>query len=103
MSRNPNGVTPPPLRLGHGTDGLAGLRPDDALTPPADLGDDGVGPAPAPMHLDPPAPDPATRTHRAARSATPATPASVRPLTTSPVPAPPHGDPSATPEGSTTP
>ncbi|MFJ4426014.1 sugar phosphate isomerase/epimerase family protein [Streptomyces bobili] len=56
-----------PLRFGYGTNGLADLRLDDALTLLADLGYDGVGLTLDHMHLDPLAPDLATRTGRVAR------------------------------------
>ncbi|WP_031475948.1 sugar phosphate isomerase/epimerase family protein [Streptomyces bicolor] len=56
-----------PLRLGYGTNGLADLRLDDALALLADLGYDGVGLTLDHMHLDPLAPDLATRTRRVAR------------------------------------
>ncbi|GGL80321.1 hypothetical protein GCM10010129_24930 [Streptomyces fumigatiscleroticus] len=55
------------LRFGYGTNGLADLRLDDALALLADLGYDGVGLTLDHMHLDPLAPDLATRTHRLAR------------------------------------
>ncbi|MEV4233107.1 sugar phosphate isomerase/epimerase family protein [Streptomyces bobili] len=58
---------PHPLRFGYGTNGLADLRLDDALTLLADLGYDGVGLTLDHMHLDPLAPDVATRTRRVAR------------------------------------
>lgn len=60
----PRGV---PLRFGYGTNGLADLRLDDALTLLADLGYDGVGLTLDHMHLDPLAPDLAARTGRVAR------------------------------------
>ncbi|WP_320776102.1 sugar phosphate isomerase/epimerase family protein [Streptomyces sp. CRN 30] len=56
-----------PLRFGYGTNGLADLRLDDALTLLADLGYDGVGLTLDHMHLDPLAPDLAARTDRVAR------------------------------------
>ncbi|MEX1657577.1 sugar phosphate isomerase/epimerase family protein [Streptomyces pseudovenezuelae] len=56
-----------PLRFGYGTNGLADLRLDDALTLLADLGYDGVGLTLDHMHLDPLAPDLAARTRRLAR------------------------------------
>ncbi|MEV5356611.1 sugar phosphate isomerase/epimerase family protein [Streptomyces sp. NPDC052693] len=57
----------PPLRFGYGTNGLADLRLDDALSLLADLGYDGVGLTLDHMHLDPLAPDLAARTGRVAR------------------------------------
>ncbi|CAM5391765.1 hypothetical protein SFUMM280S_01682 [Streptomyces fumanus] len=56
----------PPFRFGYGTNGLADLRLDDALTLLADLGYDGVGLTLDHMHLDPLAPDLAARTRRVA-------------------------------------
>ncbi|WP_409468380.1 sugar phosphate isomerase/epimerase family protein [Streptomyces sp. HC307] len=56
-----------PLRFGYGTNGLADLRLDDALTLLADLGYDGVGLTLDHMHLDPLAPDLASRTRRVAQ------------------------------------
>lgn len=56
----------PSLRFGYGTNGLADLRLDDALTLLSDLGYDGVGLTLDHMHLDPLAPDLAARTHRLA-------------------------------------
>ncbi|WUV20837.1 sugar phosphate isomerase/epimerase [Streptomyces sp. NBC_01485] len=56
----------PPLRFGYGTNGLADLRLDDALSLLADLGYDGVGLTLGHMHLDPFAPDLAARTRRVA-------------------------------------
>ncbi|CAL9608364.1 sugar phosphate isomerase/epimerase family protein [Streptomyces sp. enrichment culture] len=56
-----------PLRFGYGTNGLTDLRLDDALALLADLGYDGVGLTLDHMHLDPLAPDLATRTGRVAR------------------------------------
>ncbi|WP_118082326.1 sugar phosphate isomerase/epimerase family protein [Streptomyces sp. CC0208] len=56
-----------PLRFGYGTNGLADLRLDDALTLLADLGYDGVGLTLDHMHLDPLAPDLAARTRRLGR------------------------------------
>lgn len=50
------------LRFGYGTNGLADLRLDDALGLLADLGYDGVALTLDHMHLDPLAPDLATRT-----------------------------------------
>lgn len=62
-------TSPPaaPLRFGYGTNGLADLRLDDALTLLADLGYDGVGLTLDHMHLDPLAPDLAARTGKVAR------------------------------------
>ncbi|MFJ5727162.1 sugar phosphate isomerase/epimerase family protein [Streptomyces paradoxus] len=57
----------PSLRFGYGTNGLADLRLDDALSLLADLGYDGVGLTLDHMHLDPLAPDLAARTRRVAR------------------------------------
>ncbi|MER5574489.1 sugar phosphate isomerase/epimerase family protein [Streptomyces massasporeus] len=57
----------PPLRFGYGTNGLADLRLHDALGLLADLGYDGVGLTLDHMHLDPLAPDLATRTRRVAQ------------------------------------
>ncbi|MFF3846272.1 sugar phosphate isomerase/epimerase family protein [Streptomyces sp. NPDC002328] len=54
------------LRFGYGTNGLADLRLDDALTLLADLGYDGLGLTLDHMHLDPLAPDLAARTRRLA-------------------------------------
>ncbi|MEV7811229.1 sugar phosphate isomerase/epimerase family protein [Streptomyces flaveolus] len=54
-------------RFGYGTNGLADLRLDDALSLLADLGYDGVGLTLDHMHLDPLAPDLAGRTRRVAR------------------------------------
>ncbi|MFF0739978.1 sugar phosphate isomerase/epimerase family protein [Streptomyces sp. NPDC004111] len=51
-----------PLRLGYGTNGLTDLRLDDALDLLADLGYDGVGLTLDHMHLDPAAPELASRT-----------------------------------------
>ncbi|MFC4465473.1 sugar phosphate isomerase/epimerase family protein [Streptomyces xiangluensis] len=56
-----------PLRYGYGTNGLTDLRLNDALSLLADLGYDGVGLTLDHMHLDPLAPDLATRTRRVAR------------------------------------
>lgn len=56
-----------PLRFGYGTNGLADLRLDDALTLLADLGYDGLGLTLDHMHLDPLAPDLAARTRRLAQ------------------------------------
>ncbi|MFI6348061.1 sugar phosphate isomerase/epimerase family protein [Streptomyces sp. NPDC050560] len=56
------------LRLGYGTNGLTDLRLDDALGLLADLGYDGVGLTLDHMHLDPLAPDLATRARRTART-----------------------------------
>jgi sugar phosphate isomerase/epimerase len=55
------------LRLGYGTNGLTDLRLDDALGLLADLGYDGVGLTLDHMHLDPLAPDLATRTRHVSR------------------------------------
>ncbi|WP_326662140.1 sugar phosphate isomerase/epimerase family protein [Streptomyces canus] len=80
LAAGPNGTTtaplaPPhstpapgatPLRFGYGTNGLADLRLDDALTLLADLGYDGVGLTLDHMHLDPLASDLAERTRRLA-------------------------------------
>jgi sugar phosphate isomerase/epimerase len=55
------------LRLGYGTNGLTDLRLDDALALLADLGYDGVGLTLDHMHLDPLAPDLASRTAHVAR------------------------------------
>ncbi|MGW0781899.1 sugar phosphate isomerase/epimerase family protein [Streptomyces sp. NPDC002913] len=55
------------LRLGYGTNGLTDLRLDDALGLLADLGYDGVGLTLDHMHLDPLAPDLASRTRQVAR------------------------------------
>ncbi|MBR8638730.1 sugar phosphate isomerase/epimerase [Streptomyces tuirus] len=57
----------PRLRFGYGTNGLADLRLDDALALLADLGYDGVGLTLDHMHLDPLAPDLATRTRKVAQ------------------------------------
>ncbi|MFD5232256.1 TIM barrel protein [Streptomyces qaidamensis] len=59
--------TLPSLRFGYGTNGLADLRLDDALSLLADLGYDGVGLTLDHMHLDPLAPDLAARTRRVAQ------------------------------------
>ncbi|MBT2441397.1 sugar phosphate isomerase/epimerase [Streptomyces sp. ISL-36] len=61
------GTAAPAPRLGYGTNGLTDLRLDDALALLADLGYDGVGLALDHMHLDPLAPDLATRTAHVAR------------------------------------
>ncbi|MEU0370225.1 sugar phosphate isomerase/epimerase family protein [Streptomyces sp. NPDC006283] len=58
---------PAPLRFGYGTNGLTDLRLDEALGLLADLGYDGVGLTLDHMHLDPLAPDLATRTAAVAR------------------------------------
>ncbi|MFJ8885098.1 sugar phosphate isomerase/epimerase family protein [Streptomyces sp. NPDC102402] len=58
------------LRLGYGTNGLTDLRLDDALGLLADLGYDGVGLTLDHMHLDPLAPDLASRTRQVARRLT---------------------------------
>ncbi|MFD8567532.1 sugar phosphate isomerase/epimerase family protein [Streptomyces sp. NPDC059639] len=55
-------------RWGYGTNGLTDLRLDDALALLADLGYDGVGLTLDHMHLDPLAPDLATRTRQVARA-----------------------------------
>ncbi|MFF2848904.1 sugar phosphate isomerase/epimerase family protein [Streptomyces sp. NPDC058001] len=55
------------IRFGYGTNGLTDLRLDDALGMLADLGYDGVGLTLDHMHLDPLAPDLATRTRHIAR------------------------------------
>lgn len=54
------------IRFGYGTNGLTDLRLDDALGLLADLGYDGVGLTLDHMHLDPLAPDLATRTRHVA-------------------------------------
>ncbi|MEV6652015.1 sugar phosphate isomerase/epimerase family protein [Streptomyces sp. NPDC051219] len=54
------------LRFGYGTNGLTDLRLDDALELLADLGYEGVGLTLDHMHLDPLAPELATRTRRVA-------------------------------------
>ncbi|MFD7496427.1 sugar phosphate isomerase/epimerase family protein [Streptomyces sp. NPDC059832] len=54
------------IRYGYGTNGLTDLRLDDALGLLADLGYDGVGLTLDHMHLDPLAPDVATRTRHVA-------------------------------------
>ncbi|MFF6876145.1 sugar phosphate isomerase/epimerase family protein [Streptomyces sp. NPDC012474] len=69
---SPHTATAPPgalpsLRFGYGTNGLADLRLDDALSLLADLGYDGVGLTLDHMHLDPLAPDLAARTRRVAQ------------------------------------
>ncbi|MFH8565879.1 sugar phosphate isomerase/epimerase family protein [Streptomyces sp. NPDC017988] len=56
------------LRFGYGTNGLTDLRLDDALGLLADLGYSGVGLTLDHMHLDPLAPDLATRTRHVART-----------------------------------
>ncbi|MGP3635889.1 sugar phosphate isomerase/epimerase family protein [Streptomyces sp. 24-1644] len=55
------------LHFGYGTNGLTDLRLDDALGLLADLGYEGVGLTLDHMHLDPLAPDLATRTRHVAR------------------------------------
>lgn len=55
------------LRFGYGTNGLTDLRLDDALDLLADLGYAGVGLTLDHMHLDPLAPDLASRTRHVAR------------------------------------
>lgn len=52
----------PPLRYAYGTNGLADLRLTDAFALLAELGYDGVGLTLDHMHLDPQAPDVASRT-----------------------------------------
>ncbi|MER6346731.1 sugar phosphate isomerase/epimerase family protein [Streptomyces sp. NPDC001595] len=67
---NPRPPAPDPraaLRFGYGTNGLADLRLDDALSLLADLGYDGVGLTLDHMHLDPLAPGLGTRTRHVAR------------------------------------
>lgn len=65
---SPSPLPPAPLRFGYGTNGLADLRLDDALSLLADLGYDGVGLTLDHMHLDPFAPDlPARIAHVARR------------------------------------
>ncbi|MEV8347643.1 sugar phosphate isomerase/epimerase family protein [Streptomyces niveus] len=54
------------IRYGYGTNGLTDLRLDDALGLLADLGYDGVGLTLDHMHLDPMAPELATRTRKVA-------------------------------------
>lgn len=66
MTRIPRPLPTNSLHFGYGTNGLADLRLDDALTLLADLGYDGVGLTLDHMHLDPLAPDLATRTRRLA-------------------------------------
>ncbi|MEV6751593.1 sugar phosphate isomerase/epimerase family protein [Streptomyces sp. NPDC051214] len=61
-------AAPSPFRFGYGTNGLTDLRLDDALGLLADLGYAGVGLTLDHMHLDPLAPDLATRTRHVARS-----------------------------------
>ncbi|MDT9695479.1 sugar phosphate isomerase/epimerase family protein [Streptomyces sp. P17] len=63
-ARHPLAVTS--LRFGYGTNGLADLRLDDALSLLADLGYDGVGLTLDHMHLDPLAPGLAARVGRVA-------------------------------------
>ncbi|MEV7438531.1 sugar phosphate isomerase/epimerase family protein [Streptomyces griseoviridis] len=58
---------PTSLRFGYGTNGLADLRLDDALSLLADLGYEGVGLTLDHMHLDPFAPDLPTRVKHVAR------------------------------------
>ncbi|MFG2148542.1 sugar phosphate isomerase/epimerase family protein [Streptomyces sp. NPDC048696] len=55
------------VRLGYGTNGLTDLRLDDALSLLADLGYEGVGLTLDHMHLDPMAPELASRTAKVAR------------------------------------
>ncbi|WP_406276095.1 sugar phosphate isomerase/epimerase [Streptomyces sp. NBC_00191] len=59
-------MNPAPIRLGYGTNGLTDLRLGDALVLLADLGYDGVGLTLDHMHLDPLAPNLATRTSQVA-------------------------------------
>ncbi|MGW1490232.1 sugar phosphate isomerase/epimerase family protein [Streptomyces sp. NPDC002402] len=59
-------MNPAPIRLGYGTNGLTDLRLGDALALLADLGYDGVGLTLDHMHLDPLAPNLATRTSQVA-------------------------------------
>ncbi|WNE99650.1 sugar phosphate isomerase/epimerase [Streptomyces luomodiensis] len=59
--------TPEALRFAYGTNGLTDLRLTDALALLADLGYDGVSLTLDHMHLDPLAPDLASRTRRVAR------------------------------------
>ncbi|MFD5408220.1 sugar phosphate isomerase/epimerase family protein [Streptomyces griseorubiginosus] len=59
--------TTPRLRFGYGTNGLADLRLEDALSLLADLGYDGLGLTLDHMHLDPLAPDLGARTRRLAQ------------------------------------
>ena len=61
------GSGPAPLRFAYGTNGLTDLRLTDALALLSDLGYDGVSLTLDHMHLDPLAPDLASRTCRAAR------------------------------------
>ncbi|MFI9749031.1 sugar phosphate isomerase/epimerase family protein [Streptomyces collinus] len=63
----PPGGALPSLRFGYGTNGLADLRLDDALSLLADLGYDGVGLTLDHMHLDPLAPGLAARSRRVAQ------------------------------------
>ncbi|MEU7645145.1 sugar phosphate isomerase/epimerase family protein [Streptomyces huasconensis] len=64
---DPTGPPAAPLRFGYGTNGLTDLRLDDALGLLADLGYAGVGLTLDHMHLDPLAPDLASRTRHVAR------------------------------------
>ncbi|MCX4585167.1 sugar phosphate isomerase/epimerase [Streptomyces sp. NBC_01481] len=59
-------MNPAPIRLGYGTNGLTDLRLGDALALLADLGYDGVGLTLDHMHLDPLAPNLASRTSQVA-------------------------------------
>ncbi|MDN3060133.1 sugar phosphate isomerase/epimerase [Streptomyces sp. SRF1] len=61
------GSGPAPLRFAYGTNGLTDLRLTDALALLSDLGYDGVSLTLDHMHLDPLAPDLASRTRRLAR------------------------------------
>ncbi|MEU7365465.1 sugar phosphate isomerase/epimerase family protein [Streptomyces hygroscopicus] len=61
------GSGPAPLRFAYGTNGLTDLRLTDALALLSDLGYDGVSLTLDHMHLDPLAPDLASRTCRVAR------------------------------------
>ncbi|MEU2206517.1 sugar phosphate isomerase/epimerase family protein [Streptomyces hygroscopicus] len=61
------GSGPAPLRFAYGTNGLTDLRLTDALALLSDLGYDGVSLTLDHMHLDPLAPDLASRTRRVAR------------------------------------
>ncbi|MEU5271299.1 sugar phosphate isomerase/epimerase family protein [Streptomyces hygroscopicus] len=61
------GSGPAPLRFAYGTNGLTDLRLTDALALLSDLGYDGVSLTLDHMHLDPLAPDLASRTRHVAR------------------------------------